>query len=498
MNKISILGLSAFMAMGFASCDGYEEPNPKPQTNEQESIVKPDEVTFSNTIASTDVVDLAAYNNEEKNITVATVAGVLPEGYEFETKAEFSVNGADWFAVPTTVVPVEAAEAAEAAPVYNVTINPDEFDGIYCQDVTRDPAKVKVDMRYKLYTRTGGMVGLIRTTEGAEYRTASFDLKPMGPGHVIEEKYYLVKKGAPMSEAVELTRDLSAGDNVYDNPVFSGVLEIAGDIEWAVIPESTFAAGSLSEAPYAVWGVDAENVEAASGALVPALEGAPYVWGKFSGKAAYKVTVNMYEKTYAFEMALANIYCIGSHCKNNPKNATIMGTVDYSSYWAYVNLGNAFRFISQPTSKPDMQWGKPDEGEAGTMELGKGVAFNPEKQGFSFVEANIVKLTYKTTFVESIGLIGDATPGGWDEDTDLTQTSNPYIWEGEITLAATGEFKFRANDGWDVNLGCEKGSATPLGNLIPGGDNIPTLGAGTYNVRLDLSTIPMTAVFTAK
>ena len=83
-----------------------------------------------------------------------------------------------------------------------------------------------------------------------------------------------------------------------------------------------------------------------------------------------------------------------------------------------------------------MQWGKPDEGEAGTMELGKGVAFNPEKQGFSFVEANIVKLTYKTTFVESIGLIGDATPGGWDEDTDLTQTSNPYIWEGEITLAS--------------------------------------------------------------
>ena len=48
MNKISILGLTAIMALGFASCDGYEEPNPAPTTNEQQSIIKPEDVVFTN------------------------------------------------------------------------------------------------------------------------------------------------------------------------------------------------------------------------------------------------------------------------------------------------------------------------------------------------------------------------------------------------------------------------------------------------------------------
>lgn len=63
MNKISILGLSAFMAFGFAACDGYEEPNPAPQTNEQESIVKPGEVSFTESLGASDVADLRALND---------------------------------------------------------------------------------------------------------------------------------------------------------------------------------------------------------------------------------------------------------------------------------------------------------------------------------------------------------------------------------------------------------------------------------------------------
>ncbi|MDE5651322.1 MAG: hypothetical protein K2I35_10075 [Duncaniella sp.] len=53
-----------------------------------------------------------------------------------------------------------------------------------------------------------------------------------------------------------------------------------------------------------------------------------------------------------------------------------------------------------------------------------------------------------------------------------------------------GQFKFRANDGWDINLG---GS---ISDLQQNGENISFTDEGTYVVTLDLSAIPYTATFT--
>jgi hypothetical protein len=54
-------------------------------------------------------------------------------------------------------------------------------------------------------------------------------------------------------------------------------------------------------------------------------------------------------------------------------------------------------------------------------------------------------------------------------------------------MSAGDEWKFRANDGWDINLG---GS---LSNLTQGGDNIVCSEAGTFTITLDLSSLPYTA-----
>ncbi len=76
------------------------------------------------------------------------------------------------------------------------------------------------------------------------------------------------------------------------------------------------------------------------------------------------------------------------------------------------------------------------------------------------------------------GLIGDATPGGWSDDTNMTwdAVNGRFTVTLDLTAAA---FKFRANDGWDYNLG---GSLTALTN---GGDNIPVAEAGNYTVTLN-------------
>ncbi|HEY1114592.1 MAG TPA: hypothetical protein VGE66_13565, partial [Chitinophagaceae bacterium] len=55
-------------------------------------------------------------------------------------------------------------------------------------------------------------------------------------------------------------------------------------------------------------------------------------------------------------------------------------------------------------------------------------------------------------------------------------------WTVTLNLTA-GEIKFRANDGWDINLGDKGNDKT----LEPGGDNIPIAAAGNYTVTLNLT-----------
>jgi len=88
------------------------------------------------------------------------------------------------------------------------------------------------------------------------------------------------------------------------------------------------------------------------------------------------------------------------------------------------------------------------------------------------------------------GIIGDATAGGWDADRDMLYKSGGdgvHNWYGVVTLAADGQFKLRANDAWDVNVG---GALAPDGvstALAVGGDNIANPGAGAYYIVLNTS-----------
>jgi len=86
---------------------------------------------------------------------------------------------------------------------------------------------------------------------------------------------------------------------------------------------------------------------------------------------------------------------------------------------------------------------------------------------------------------ESVGIIGTATPGGWDEDTDMTRDANdPNQWSIFIQLTE-GEAKFRANDDWPVNWGS---SDFPFGTAVLDGPEIPVSPAGYYRVDFNSET----------
>lgn len=78
-------------------------------------------------------------------------------------------------------------------------------------------------------------------------------------------------------------------------------------------------------------------------------------------------------------------------------------------------------------------------------------------------------------------VIGSGTPGGWDNATPMTYDASTSKWKVTLTTSA-GEFKFRANDNWDLSLGSGSGGYLTANN----GGNLP-ITAGTKTIILDLS-----------
>ena len=100
------------------------------------------------------------------------------------------------------------------------------------------------------------------------------------------------------------------------------------------------------------------------------------------------------------------------------------------------------------------------------------VDFNPTTGVYSFTAA-------------TIGIIGDATPTGWDSDTDLTaDASDPALFTLNNFTLTTASAKFRANDDWYFNWGAD---TFPTGTAVQDGANIPTQ-AGTYNITFNVNT----------
>lgn len=103
------------------------------------------------------------------------------------------------------------------------------------------------------------------------------------------------------------------------------------------------------------------------------------------------------------------------------------------------------------------------------------------EDGFYRLRINTEELTYEVLKTDW-GIIGDATAGGWDADTDMSFVGGKgsYIWTITTDLTA-GELKFRANDDWPINLG------GPVGSLSFDGDNIPITDPGNYTINLHIA-----------
>lgn len=189
------------------------------------------------------------------------------------------------------------------------------------------------------------------------------------------------------------------------------------------------------------------------------------------GEGTWIVTLDV--NTWTYTIAQPVLYMAGD--ANGWKQTEMLISSDGNSYTGFMYLNNnGFKFSTQ------LDWdgtnygeGFSTAGDAGNMTLPDGY-----EAGYYKVDLNLSAKTMTLTPITTIGIIGDATAGGWDSDTPMTYNADNHTWDLNGVTLKSGELKFRANNGWDINWGGTED------NLTQGGDNIKIAEDGTYDIVL--------------
>ena len=114
-----------------------------------------------------------------------------------------------------------------------------------------------------------------------------------------------------------------------------------------------------------------------------------------------------------------------------------------------------------------------------------------------FIKVDLANMTYSLEKA-NMGIIGEATPNGWNSQVDLAY--NPSTMKFEIaSIALTGGkvFKFRNNDSWSIKIQPKSGDVTPVSGkevqvynsaegTVNGDPSFICPESGNYKVELDL------------
>jgi len=155
--------------------------------------------------------------------------------------------------------------------------------------------------------------------------------------------------------------------------------------------------------------------------------------------------------------------------------STIAAGDKLEGYVYMANAANEWKFATQPN------WNGPNYGDGGSGKLDANGGNIASAAGYYKINANATAMTF--TAVKTVwGVIGDASPLGWNDETALVYSPSKRVWQGVMHLKAAA-IKFRANHDWGLNYGSDKAD----GNLSAGGGNIPVAEEADYAISLDLS-----------
>lgn len=450
MKKTLLYSLAAMASLALASCAGDYDDWANPQANEQEASAAKYGVTFANgseaegSMADEDgIINLVTVNSSDANVSGFTLK-------------DLKVNGV---AINGTMIG------------NSVQVSASELEKLVC-DQNKSRASVardlKVETQVSINLASGDAVSI--TTKGKT--TGKFT--PTATPPLDEKGYYMLGQVngnewdatspvwmTKMSDGVYQLKVTTEKDKNYFKFYEGSKWDESGN--WDVINKG-------------VMGCEKDGCEDASGTIYYTGDS----WGTpqsmvIAGAGTWIVTLDMNNLSYSVGKPV--LYMKGD--ANGWDGYDYLSGEDGVKFTGFMYLNqNGFKF----TTASD--WSGTGYGENFDTAPDAANIVITEPAGYYQVDVDLSEKTYTLTPITSIGIIGSASPNGWDSDVDMTYV--PYnkdtkevngYWEKTITLSA-GEIKFRANDGWDISWGGE------LDNLTTkNGGNI-TVEAGTYDIKL--------------
>lgn len=179
---------------------------------------------------------------------------------------------------------------------------------------------------------------------------------------------------------------------------------------------------------------------------------------------------------------------------NSDKALYIMNTpTTGANAEGYVNFpsGGEFKLTTNHSWDDAHTYGDDGTNSGKLSNVGGGKNIALPSAGYYYIKANPLTMTY--SLVPTVwGVIGDATPGGWSDQTNMTYNAAKNVFTIGISLTGTKAFKFRGTSDWAFNYGSNNND----GKLQKDGSNIPVDVTADYFVTLDLSS-PNNYTFTA-
>ena len=177
----------------------------------------------------------------------------------------------------------------------------------------------------------------------------------------------------------------------------------------------------------------------------------------------------------------SSLYVPGAYQGWHPSSAdSLVSPVSDGSYSGIINFTGTDLTFKVVTSRSE-SWNGTNYGagtDAGTISSTGGNLTAPADGGLLVtVNTNNNTITYTPQW----SIIGDATSGGWDNDTDMFYDKAHDTWYITANLVSDGTkgLKFRFKNDWTINLG------GPSGTLSQNGPNISIPVSGTYIITLD-------------
>lgn len=467
MKKRSIYFISLFTIAALTACNENFEDWAAPQSNEPEEA-KNLLFEVANTSATFNLATISADSIELAKQTKLTADAETTVSYEvqFDKETDF------------------AAKLHSPANLVNggLRVAKADLQQIVETLYGKRPEERQLLLRVKAY---------VATPEGQTSQVQSNNLTvtvtPKAP--LIESAYYLIgnMNGWADTDASKLIKLVHSGRDVYDDPIFTALLKVPAACFWKVIPQSrvnALNAGTSSN----VWGEgvlgSATNGDTSeTGKLITAdpqamqIEAAGWV----------RITLNMMEYTYQVE-ALGEVspylWVPGNHQGWAPDKAPKLYSANMDMvYTGHLYLNGGFKLTGQPA------WPSGGVGVDYGFSNFNTLTANITDDGGNFAVTEgfyFLKSSMGTKAIEAVktqwGIIGAAV-GGWDAANDVVMTYDKATncWSVTADLSV-GEFKFRANKAWDINMG---GTADKL--TFNNGTNLQIATAGNYTVKLYLT-----------